>query len=172
MIGPLEVSEIGLGCMGMSIAYGDRNETSSRATLHHALDRGVTFIDTADMYGGGHNENLIGEELKNRRGEFILATKFGNTRTADGRPGVCGRPDYVVEACERSLTRLKTDYIDLYYVHRIDPDVPIEDTIGAMAGLAKQGKIRNLGLSEASTSTIRRAHAVHPITALQTEYSL
>ena len=171
-IGSLEVSAIGLGCMGMSIAYGERDETGSIATVRHALDRGLTFIDTADMYGAGHNEELLGEALKGRRNEATLATKFGNIRTPDGKSDVCGRPDYVIEACEKSLARLKTDVIDLYYVHRIDPTVRIEDTVGAMARLVEQGKVRHIGLSEASTETIRRAHATHPVTALQTEYSL
>jgi aryl-alcohol dehydrogenase-like predicted oxidoreductase len=171
-IGGLEVSAIGLGCMGMSIAYGERDEPGSIATIHHALDCGVTFIDTADMYGAGHNEELLGEALKDRRGEATLATKFGNIRLPDGRGDVCGRPDYVIEACEKSLKRLRTDVIDLYYQHRVDTNVPIEDTVGAMAQLVEQGKVRHLGLSEAGPDTIRRAHATHPITALQSEYSL
>jgi aryl-alcohol dehydrogenase-like predicted oxidoreductase len=172
IIGGLEVSAIGLGCMGMSVLYGERDEAGSIATVHHALDRGLTFIDTADMYGAGHNEELLGEALKDRRQEAVLATKFGNLRLPDGSTDVCGRPDYVIEACEKSLARLKTDVIDLYYVHRIDPEVPIEDTVGAMARLMEQGKIRHIGLSEAAPETIRRAHATHKITALQTEYSL
>ncbi|HSM39984.1 MAG TPA: aldo/keto reductase [Afifellaceae bacterium] len=171
-IGGLEVSAIGLGCMGMSIAYGEQDEPGSIATIHHALDCGLTFIDTADMYGGGHNEELVGEALKDRRGEAILATKFGNLRLPDGSADVCGRPDYVIEACEKSLKRLNTDVIDLYYQHRVDTNVPIEDTVGAMAQLVEQGKVRHLGLSEAGPDTIRRAHATHPITALQSEYSL
>ena len=171
-IGGLEVSAIGLGCMGMSVAYGERDEPGSIATVHHALDRGVTFIDTADVYGRGHNEELLSEALKERRDEAVLATKFGNLQLPDGRRDVCGRPDYVIEACEKSLKRLKTDVIDLYYQHRVDPKVPIEDTIGAMAELIEQGKIRHIGLSEAGPETIRRAHATHPITALQSEYSL
>jgi len=158
--------------MGMSIAYGERDEPGSIATIHHALDRGLTFIDTADMYGGGHNEELVGEALKDRRGEAILATKFGNLRLPDGSADVCGRPDYVIEACEKSLKRLNMDVIDLYYQHRVDTNVPIEDTVGAMAQLVEQGKVRHLGLSEAGPDTIRRAHATHPITALQSEYSL
>jgi aryl-alcohol dehydrogenase-like predicted oxidoreductase len=172
MIGNLEVSAIGLGCMGMSVLYGERDEAGSIATVHHALDCGLTFIDTADMYGAGHNEELLGEALKGRRGEATLASKFGNLRLPDGSADVCGRPDYVIEACEKSLARLKTDYLDLYYVHRIDPKVEIEETVGAMARLVEEGKVRHIGLSEASPQTIRRAHAVHPMAALQTEYSL
>lgn len=171
-IGSLKVSAIGLGCMGMSIAYGERDEPGSIKTVHHALDRGVTFIDTADMYGQGHNEELLARALEGRRHEATLATKFGNLKLPDGKATVCGRPDYVIAACEKSLARLKTDVIDLYYQHRVDPDVPIEDTVGAMASLVEQGKVRYLGLSEAGPDTIRRAHAIHPITALQSEYSL
>lgn len=171
-IGSLEVSAIGLGCMGMSIAYGERDEPGSIATVRHALDRGVTFIDTADMYGQGHNEELLARALEGRRDEATLATKFGNIRLPDGKGTVCGRPDYVIEACEKSLARLNTDVIDLYYQHRVDPDVPIEETVGAMATLVQQGKVKHLGLSEAGPDTIRRAHATHPITALQSEYSL
>jgi aryl-alcohol dehydrogenase-like predicted oxidoreductase len=168
----LQVSAIGLGCMSMTDIYGPRDDAESKATLLHALDSGVTFIDTSDMYGNGQNETLIGEALKERRGEAILATKFGNLRLPDGTTGVNGRPDYVVQACEASLTRLRTDVIDLYFVHRIDPEVPIEDTVGAMAKLVAAGKVRYIGLSEAGVSTLRRAHATHPLTALQTEYSL
>lgn len=169
-IGSLEVSAIGLGCMGMSITYGAPDDVESVATIRHALDQGVTFIDTADMYGAGANERLVGKALAGRRQSAILATKFGNVL---GQPGkISGRPDYVQAACEASLKRLNTDVIDLYYQHRVDPDTPIEDTVGAMARLVDQGKVRHLGLSEAGPDTIARAHAVHPITALQSEYSL
>ncbi|MFQ5623532.1 MAG: aldo/keto reductase [Paracoccaceae bacterium] len=168
----LEVSEIGLGCMGMSTAYGSRDDAESTATLNRALDIGVTFIDSADAYGNGHNEELIGRAIGRRRDEAVLATKFGNIRRADGSRAVNGRPEYVVEACEASLRRLGTDRIDLYYLHRVDPDTPIEDTVGAMALLVEQGKVRFLGLSEAGPDTLRRACAVHPVSALQTEYSL
>ncbi len=171
-LGALEVSAIGLGCMGMSVAYGERDEPGSIETIHRALELGVTFIDTADMYGRGHNEELLGRAIKGRRDEAILATKFGNIRTEDGKSHVRGDPEYVIEACEKSLVRLGTDVIDLYYVHRIDPAVPIEDTIGAMKQLVEQGKVRHIGVSEAAPATIRRAHAVHPLTAVQTEYSL
>ena len=171
-LGELEVSVIGLGCMGMSAAYGERDEAGSIATVNRALDRGVTFLDTADVYGNGHNEELLGRALKTRRREVTLATKFGNIRTPEGKRSVNGTPDYVIEACEKSLRRLNTDVIDLYYVHRIDPKVSIEDTIAAMARFVEQGKVRHIGLSEASPETIRRAHATHPVTALQTEYSL
>ncbi len=168
----LEVSRIGLGCMGMSVAYGERDEPGSIATIHRALDMGITFIDTADMYGQGHNEELVGRALKERRAEAVLATKFGNIRLPDGTGAVNGKPDYVPQACEASLQRLGTDVIDLYYLHRVDPDVPIEETVGAMAKLVEAGKVRHIGLSEAGPETIRRAEAIHPITALQTEYSL
>ena len=169
----LEVSTIGLGCMGMSDFYGGRDEAEAVATLHRALDLGCTFLDTADMYGVGRNEELVGRAIRGRRGQVVLATKFGNVRAADGSAlGINGRPDYVRSACEASLRRLGVETIDLYYQHRVDPDTPIEDTVGAMAELVRQGKVRFLGLSEAAPATIRRAHAVHPISALQTEYSL
>src|SRR3954470_2584259 len=168
-----EVSAIGLGCMGMSEFYGAGDETESIATIHRALDRGVTFLDTADMYGVGRNEELVGRAIAGRRDEVFLATKFGNMRGEDGSfRGVCGRPDYVRSACEASLRRLGVAMIDLYYQHRVDPNVPIEETVGAMAELVKAGKVRCLGLSEAAPETIRRAHATHPITAVQNEYSL
>jgi aryl-alcohol dehydrogenase-like predicted oxidoreductase len=172
-LGQLEVSAIGLGCMGMSEFYGDRDEAEAIATLHRALDLGVTFLDTADMYGPFTNEELVGRAIQDRRDQVVLATKFGNVRTAEGGwGGVSGKPDYVKQCCDDSLKRLGVEVIDLYYQHRVDPTVPIEDTIGAMAELVQAGKVRYLGMSEASPATLRRAHAVHPITALQTEYSL
>src|SRR5690554_7415532 len=168
-----EVSAIGLGCMGMSDFYGPAEDARSTEVIHRALDMGIDFFDTADMYGVGHNEELLGRSLGHRRDEVVIATKFGNKRAPDGTfLGVDGRPEYVREACEASLRRLGVDVIDLYYQHRVDPNTPIEETVGAMAELVEEGKVRWLGLSEAAPETIRRAHAVHPITALQTEYSL
>jgi len=169
---PLQVSPLGLGLMSMSGVYGNADDAQSIALIHHALERGVNFLDSADMYGWGHNEELLGKALKGKRDQAIVATKFGQTKGADGKQGIDGSPAYVQKACEASLKRLGIETIDLYYQHRVDPNTPIEDTVGAMKRLVEQGKVRALGLSEARPETIRRAHKVHPIAAVQNEFSL
>jgi aryl-alcohol dehydrogenase-like predicted oxidoreductase len=171
-LGQLEVSAIGLGCMSMTPIYGEPSEPEAIATVHRAVELGVTLIDTSDAYAFGANEELIGRAIKGIRDKIVLATKFGNIRLPDGKTDVNGKPDYVPQACEASLRRLGVDVIDLYYIHRVDASVPIEDTVGALARLVEQGKVRHLGISEAGASTVRRAHATHPLSALQTEYSL
>ena len=169
--GPM-VSAVGLGCMSLSGVYGASTDENGITVIQHALDQGIDFLDTSDMYGWGHNEDVVGKAIKGRRDKVVLATKFGQTKGEGGKNGVSGKPEYVIEACEASLKRLGVEMIDLYYVHRIDPNVPIEDTVGAMARLVQQGKVRHLGLCEAKPETVRRAHKTHPLAALQTEYSL
>jgi len=168
----INVSAVGLGLMSMSGIYGNANDDESIRVIHHALDKGINHLDSSDMYGWGHNETLLGKALKGRREGVIVATKFGQTKDADGKQGVNGKPEYVMQACEASLRRLGIDVIDLYYQHRVDTNTPIEETVGAMKRLVEQGKVRALGLSEAAPETIRRAHKVHPIAAVQNEYSL
>jgi len=168
----IKVSALGLGLMSMSGVYGNANDEESIGVIHYALDKGMNFLDSADMYGWGHNETILGRALKGRRDKVIVATKFGQVKLPDGKQAVDGRPEYVMQACEASLKRLGIDVIDLYYQHRVDTNTPIEDTVGAMKRLVEQGKVRALGLSEARPETIRRAHKVHPIAAVQNEYSL
>ncbi|MDH3378455.1 MAG: aldo/keto reductase [Gammaproteobacteria bacterium] len=170
-VGPFEVSAIGLGCMNMSMGYGPANDTESGRLLRAALDAGYTFFDTAAMYGGGHNEELIGRNLSDRRNDFVLASKCGISKDVNGKTQMDGRPQTLKHECEMSLKRLRTDAIDLYYLHRVDPNVPVEESVAALSDLVAQGKTRAIGISEVSTATLRRAHAVHPITALQSEYS-
>jgi aryl-alcohol dehydrogenase-like predicted oxidoreductase len=172
-LGGLEVGAVGLGCMSMTPIYGEPSEPEAIATIHRGIELGVDLIDTSDAYGAnGSNEVLVGRAIKGRRDKVVLATKFGNIRLPDGSPGANGRPEYVAQCCEASLKRLGVEAIDLYYIHRVDPSVPIEDTVGALARLVQQGKVRHLGISEAAPETLRRAHATHPMAALQTEYSL
>jgi aryl-alcohol dehydrogenase-like predicted oxidoreductase len=169
---PIRISAVGLGLMSMSGVYGNANDDESIGVIHHAIDRGINHLDSADMYGWGHNEQLLGRALKGWRDKVVVVTKFGQVKGADGKQGIDGRPEYVMQACEASLKRLGIEVIDLYYQHRVDPNVPIEDTVGAMKRLVEQGKVRALGLSEARPETIRRAHQVHPIAAVQNEFSL
>jgi len=168
----LSVPALGLGCMSMSGTYGKHDDPQSIDVVHRALDLGVNFLDSSDMYGFGHNEELLGRAIRGRRDQVVLSTKFGQVRTPEGRMTVNGRPDYVAQACDASLKRLGVDVIDLYYQHRVDPTVPIEDTVGAMSRLIEQGKVRSIGLCEAAPATVRRAHRVHPLSALQSEFSL
>jgi aryl-alcohol dehydrogenase-like predicted oxidoreductase len=171
-LGELDVAAVGLGCMSMTPIYGEPSEPEAIATVHRAVELGVDLVDTSDAYGNGKNEELVGRAIKGRRDKIVLATKFGQIRSPDGGGSVCGTPDYVKSACAASLKRLDVDCIDLYYIHRVDPNVPIEETVGAMARLKADGKIKHLGISECSVETLRRAHKEHPIAALQTEYSL
>jgi aryl-alcohol dehydrogenase-like predicted oxidoreductase len=168
----LSVPALGLGCMSMSGTYGKHDDAQSIEVVHHALDQGVNFLDSSDMYGFGHNEELLGRAIRGKRDQFVVSTKFGQVRTPEGRMTVNGRPDYVIQACDASLKRLGIDVVDLYYQHRVDPTVPIEDTVGAMKRLIEQGKVRYIGLCEAAPETVRRAHRVHPLSALQSEFSL
>ena len=171
-LGKLEVGAIGLGCMSMTPIYGEPSEPEAVATIHRAIELGVDLIDTSDAYGAGANEELVGRAIKGRRDKVVLATKFGNIRNPDGSPGANGKPGHARACCEASLKRLGVDVIDLYYIHRVDTTVPIEETVGALGDLVRQGKVRHLGISEAAPATLRRAHATHPMAALQTEYSL
>ena len=168
----LSVPALGLGCMSMSGTYGKHDDVQSIDVVHRAIDLGVNFLDSSDMYGFGHNEELLGRAIRGRRNQVVMATKFGQVRTPEGKATVNGRPDYVIQACDASLKRLGIDMIDLYYQHRVDPTVPIEDTVGAMKRLIEQGKVRYIGLCEAAPATVRRAHRIHPLTALQSEFSL
>jgi len=171
-LGQLEVAAIGLGCATMTPFYGEPDPASAIETIRRAPEIGIDFLDTSDAYGNGRNEELISRTVEGRRQQYVIASKFGNLRRADGTPTADGRPEYVKAACERSLGRLRTEIIDLYYIHRVDPTVPIEDTVGAMSDLVRDGKVRFLGISEAGPQTIRRAHGTHPISAVQIEYSL